>query len=340
MPVVESINVNTSRRPEPDTATIKVPKIGNLTLDTIKVYDEVIIKLGHNHDTYLPRDVFWGVVQKVGPNYPLEIVCKDWLWLVRRAWHSDPSRKLPTKNNSESFNAILTEMINDLKANDAKFEDLELLVSEDFESVKYYGEFPIGNRNFGAIFDDLLQHGWDMFMVPGTLSLWFGPRDNLPITRQQAKTPIFKSGLNIISPEIEYETASGIKKVEIRAKTDERKSNEPDGIYEPEDNDINGEVLKLELPGIDKNANFTPNKYAEMLYAINSKQGLSGHFRTFGLGYFQHWMKCKLEIGLPGKIIDNHFFPSAIDYYFSVSDGFKMDVHFENSREGGAGVSA
>ena len=340
MPVIESIEINSSRKSEPDTATIKVPRLGNLDLNTIKVYDRVVIRLGHEEGVYAPRDIFYGVVQRIAPNYPLEIICQDWLWLIRRAWYSDPAMKLPTKDNSESINAIMIELINDLKNNDEKFADLNLITSEDFNSVKYYGEFPIGNRNYGAIFDDLLQHGWDMFMIPGEKTLWFGPRDNLPIVNPQQWTPIFASGLNILNPDIKYETASGIKKVEIRAKTDKRKSKDADGTYEPSDNDKNGETLKFEIPGVDKNANFTPNKYAELMYMINSKQGLSGQFKTFGLSFFHHWHKCKLEVGLPGKYIDNHFFPSAIDYRYSSSDGFKMDVKFENSREGGASIAA
>ncbi|OQX90796.1 MAG: hypothetical protein B6D58_09475 [candidate division Zixibacteria bacterium 4484_95] len=337
VPVVESIRVNTSRKVEPDTATIKIPSIRGLELDTFKKGDEVQILFGHKNSDYGLKKVFLGMISKIGPNFPVIIEAKDWWWVIKKTWYKDEDAKLPAANLSASLNYIAQELINNPGDGAEGLEGVELITSSDYDSVEFHGEFPIGTRNYGAVFDDLLKHGWDLFIIPGTKKLWFGPRDNLVIAYpHQPMTPIFKSGLNIIDPGLDYESSSGIRKVEVWIEGKERKPKDPDGKYEPEDADKNGETLKFDIPGIKKSSEYGPDWYAKLLYDINSKKGLSGHFRTFGLGYFQHWMKCKLEVGLGGRMIDWHCFPSGIDYVYSPSDGFKMDIHFENSREGGA----
>jgi hypothetical protein len=330
----------------------------DLDLDTLRQYDEVLIMMGHAEADYALRPVFLGAISKIGPNFPLEIECKDWLWLIRRAWHKDSTAKLPVEGGSASLNSIMLELMNNPGVGAEMFDGVELITSPDYDTVKYYGDFPIGNRNYGKIFDDLLQHGWDMFIVPGTKTLWFGPRDNISINYEQMMIPIFRYGLNIISPDLEYVKSSGIAWVEVRVSGKERKSKKPDGWYPKtvefnEDGefvrfldgyigDRNGEVIKIDLQGLNL---LSADASAGMHFLINSKQGISGQIKTFGLGLFQHWMKCRLQWHTPveernGIIryspIDWHCFPSGIDYIYSPSDGFKMDVHFENSRENGA----
>lgn len=335
VPVVESIRVNTSRKVEPDTATITIPSIRGLGLDTFRKGDEVHIWFGHK-DSYGLKRVFLGMISKIGPNLPVTIEGKDWWWVIKKAWYDGIDAKYPTAGSSASLNDIAQKLIDNPGDGAEGLEGVELITSSDYDSLKFHGEFPIGTRNYGAVFDDLLKHGWDLFIIPGTKTLWFGPRDNLLIAYpHQAMTPIFKSGLNIIDPGLDYESSSGIRKVEVWIEGKERKPKDPDGKYKPKDADKNGETLKFDIPGIKKDSEYNPDKYAKLLYEVNSKKGLTGHFRTFGLGYFQHWMKCKLEIGLGGLLFDAHFFPSGIDYIYSPSDGFKMDVHFENARQGG-----
>jgi hypothetical protein len=353
IPVIESIRINTSRKPEADTATVKIPSIRGLYLDTFKKGDEISIWFGHKESDYGFEKVFLGTITRVGPNFPMTIEAKDWWWNIKKAWHKDKDAKLV----SASLNSIAQTLLTNAGDGAKGLEGVELITSTDYETVLFKEEFPIGNRSYGEIFSKLLEHGWDLFMLPGTKKLWFGPRNNITIHYQPAinRTPIFQSGLNIIDSDLTHEDSSGIRKVEIRVASKDRKSKDADGDFPKLDDsgnlidgsfkgwDNNGDTIKLEIPGLDKTIPAgdigSPDWYAKLLYDVKSKQGLSGHFRTFGQGYYHHWMKCKLEIRLYTStisytIIDQHHFPSGIDYIYSPSDGFRMDVNFENAHSG------
>ena len=105
VPAIESITVNTSRKPEPDTATIKISRMQNLNLDTLQQYDEVLIEMGHAEADYAPKPVFLGAISKIGPNFPLAIECKDWLWLIRKAWHKNAAAKMPVAPQWSRWNS-------------------------------------------------------------------------------------------------------------------------------------------------------------------------------------------------------------------------------------------
>lgn len=333
VPAIESVRVHTSRKTEPDTATIKLPTMKGLEIDTFKKGDEVSIWFGHKESDYGFEKVFLGMISKVGPNLPVTLEAKDWYWVIKKAWYVNPTENFPVNGTSESLNDIAQKLI---ASPEESLDGVEILTSPDHNNVKFYGEFPLGTRNYGEVFSKLIEHGWDLFIVPGTKKLWFGPRDNLPIAYpMQNKTPIFRSGLNIIDTDLNYENSSGIRKVEVWISGKDRKSENADGIFEPPNADKNGETKKFELPGLSNDAEFNPDDYAKMLYDIHSKTGLSGHFRTFGVGYFHHWMKCKLEVGISGLVLNWHCYPSGIDYIYSPSDGFKMDVYFDHAIEGG-----
>jgi len=344
VPAIESIRINTSRSSDPDTATIKLPTMKNLELDTFKKGDELTIWLGHKNSDYGLAKVFLGMVSKVGPNYPLSIEAKDWWWVIKRAWYKDLDGKYPTGNTSASLSDIAQRLIDNPGDGADAFEGVELITSPDYSHVKFYGEFPLGTKSYGEIFGRLLEHGWDLFIISGTKKLYFGPRNILPTitphqSQFQSRIPIFRSGLNIIESDLNYEDLSGIRQVQVWISGKDRKPKDPDGKYPldgetPDGWDKNGETKKFDIAGLSKIADFTPDNYARLLYDIHSKRGISGHFRTFGQAFYQHWMKCKLEVTLGGgKKINWHCFPSGIEYIYSSTDGFKMDVNFENTEK-------
>lgn len=359
VPAIKRIEVKTSRDSDPDTAAIDLPALRYLTKKTFAAGDEVIIKFGHSEADYGLKEVFWGLVKKVGPNMPVSLQCEDFLGNLKRCWHKDSAKKNPaTPESTASLQSIMQDMIDNMGAGAEGLEGLELVSPDNHDYPDWKGELFIGSRQYGETFEKLLQHGWDLFMLPGTQKLYFGPRNQVTIAEQQDRTPIFRSGLNVIDSNLDFEQNSGIKWVEVRAEDKERKSTPPDGYYPLEvsfddegkftgyesdyEGDKNGEIKKFDIPGISKsNAQF----YARILHDANSRKGLSGDFKTFGLGYYKHWMKCQLEVGYfrptsqsgvsvfePIEGMTGHHFPSGIDYLFSPTDGFKISVYFENSR--------
>ena len=347
VPAVESIKVHTSRKPEADTAVIRLPSMRGLGFDTFSKGDELHIWFGHAEDERGLSRVFSGTVVKLGPQLPVTLQAKDRWWLIKKAWYNDREGKL----TDAGLNAIARELFANPGEGGEALEGVELITCSAYDPVVYHGEFPLGNRPYGELFGELLKHGWDLFMLPGENKLWFGPRDNLPIAYPvEYPVPVFRSGLNIIDNDLDYRDKSGLRKVEVRASDKQRESEQPDAVYPeldgngdpagpaPEGWDRYGDTKKFEIPGLDKSIPAgRPGSaawYAKLLYTVHSKQGLSGSLKTFGLGWYHHWMRCRLDISIAGLKRDRHCYPAAIDYNFSAVDGFRMEVHFAG--EGGS----
>lgn len=347
IPAVKRIEVSTSRDSEPDTAKIEIPAMNKLDWNTFSKGDEVEISFGHKESGDPLSTCFLGQIAKIGPRMPVTIACEDFLAAFKKCWHAEPSKAIAS-DAEIGLNDLMQDLINNAGSAKEGIEGLKLLTVSDFSDIKWVGQLAIGNRSYSEVLDDILKLGWDLFMLPGTRYLYFGPRNNVDIVAVQEKTPIFRSGLNILDSDLDYISKPGVRYVEVRVSDANSKSTKPDGFYPSQikfkDNgefesflngydeigDREGKIIKQDLSGISKSQ---ADNWAKLQFDINSQKGISGSLKTFGLGYFKHWMNCKIEAGFGSYKYSAHNFPSGIDYIYSPLDGFKMTVKFESSKE-------
>lgn len=344
VPAVKSITVKTSRGGNgnrSDTASVELPSMKGLELETFRRGDLVQIKLGHQEAHDPLESVFLGVITNVGPRLPVSFEAKD-------LWHL--IRNLKLDSGKEYKDARLVDIANETsqvwksqKVGPVDLAGVNLIfVPDNFEDDKkecpydkiVAGKFYTDPRlTVEQIFNMLLKRGWDLFFLPGTKELYFGPPDTLYIIREQEQTPIFRRGLNIIDNNLEFIEGETIRKVTVwRADNDdftERINDKAKGEYEPVPPDPAGRVIEVVEPGIEADQEALDGRAEEIYWQETEKNSYSGKLRTFGLGFFKHSMKLKLEMG-DGH--DGHYFADRVDYSYSAEDGFKMDIHLDKAQ--------
>jgi len=334
VPAVKSISIKTSRKANggrADTANVELPTMMALELETFKRGDLVQIKLGHQEAHDPLESVFLGVITNVGPKLPVSFEAKD-------LWHL--IRNLNLESAKEYKDARLVDIASEISKvwKSQKIGPIDLagvnlvLTTSEKKQTLVAGKFYTDPRlTVEQVFSVLLKRGWDLFFIPGSKELYFGPRDELYVVRQQEQTPIFRRGLNIIDNSLQFIEGETIRKVIVwRADNDDftkRIDDKAKGEYEPVGADPAGRVIEVVMPGI---AQGKEEEEAEDLYwRETEKNTYSGKFRTFGLGFFKHSMKLKLEMG-DGH--DGHYFADRVDYSYSAEDGFKMDIHLDKAQ--------
>lgn len=352
VPAVKSITVKTSRGgngSRSDTASVELPSMKGLELETFKRGDLVQIKLGHQEPHDPLKSVFLGVITNVGPRLPVSFEAKD-------PWHLIRNLNLPFDFSETVYqDAKLVEIADDIsriwklsvpgsKTGPFDLRGVSLIfVPENFQDDKE--KFPYDKMIAGKFYLDprltveqafnvLLKRGWDLSFIPGTKELYFGPRNTLYIIQEQEQTPIFRRGLNIIDNNLEFIEGETIRKVTVwRADNDdftERINDKAKGEWELVGADPAGRVIEVIEPGIEANQDALDGRAEEIYWQETEKNSYSGKLRTFGLGFFKHSMKLKLEMG-DGH--DGHYFADRVNYSYSAEDGFKMDIHLDKAQQ-------
>ena len=98
---INSVTTKSSWKALADTASIKLPNLkrladGKRAEDLIHVGDTVVIKLGYDGKL---QNEFTGYVSSIKPTIPLEIICEDEMWQLKRrtvtqSWRSVKLREV------------------------------------------------------------------------------------------------------------------------------------------------------------------------------------------------------------------------------------------------------
>lgn len=330
IPVVQRVKIVSSRKEAADKATIELPMMSGLDLNTFKPHDseysgdEVTIKLGHK-ETGSIQTVFLGYVASVGPNLPVTIECED-IWSLIR----DRKRSEAYNFSSVLFSAIGQDLIDDVSEVD------DLRINAPDTSREMLDNFHVDRQSYEQIFSWLTQHsGWDFFVIPGTKTFYFGPGLYSYEHKEQLETPILRYGLNLLRTDLKWKDQSSVDEVIVHTSDADFKTRGKNlagsytkpGISDPKN------VVELFFVGIKDKA--TGDARAQEEFSKLDASGFQGRFSTFGQSGLTHSMKCRID-GVDPRHPDSPEFIERIVYNYGPSNGFKMQVHLDPAMSVGA----
>lgn len=255
-----------------DTAIIKLPtkfkiKQNNVlkyTEEAIKIGDVVTITLGYE-GKYSGVE-FRGYVKKIKPTYPLEIVCEDAFWLLRR--------KNITKNwdGATSLKEVLEEVV----------KDTEVVLADNIPDMPL-SDFIIQNANGAQVLQRLKQDFRLTSFINDDNQLYCGLTQFTNIN----ESVIYDLNNNIIKNNLEFKT-SDERNIKVRYTY-----LAPDGNTKVvEVGDVDGELRSYTTSVVSDEAQLKEMALAELNQF--KYEGLDGTITSFLIPYATRGMKAEL----------------------------------------------
>lgn len=256
---VQQVQVNTSWQKFTDTATIILPrnlKLANQPLnELIKVNDEVNIELGYDDEL---KPVFTGYVTTIKPTTPIEIMCEDAMWLLKKG---SITKTWKDTTISNILDDILPEGIN-----------------YSTKETRTIGTFTAEKQSPAQILEKIkTDYAVVSYFRDGTLIV--GGPYTLTIGEPSVT---FAFNHNIIENNLEHKKADDTK---IKVKAISNLAN--NSKLEATVGDDDGEERSLNFYDI-KDKTLLQDS-AQNLLSTMKYDGMSGSFTTFGEPLVHHW---------------------------------------------------
>lgn len=147
-PFIHSIEVKSGWRDLTDEATIKLPKIlQSSNLIDILPGQEVIINLGYED---YQHEVFHGYVKQVNPKTPLEIVCEDATYALKRVTISK------TWTGDVTLKEIIQHVIDETNSSAANEGLLDITLNDNIPEITF-SKFRIAKVNAAVVLQKLKE---------------------------------------------------------------------------------------------------------------------------------------------------------------------------------------
>jgi hypothetical protein len=296
---VHSVDIKSSFEDLTETAHVKFPR--NLSYKGTKLFigdnaifkrnDKIKIELGYDPDL---KEVFNGYITEVGENCPIELVCQDAMYVLKK-------KTIKTYSKSKTtLNALLTDI---LEGTGIEFEPLDVSL----------GSFRITNATVSKILDELKKdYGLYSYFRDGKLHC------GLPSDASKTNTEELAFEKNIINPEdLKYQLADeiSIKVVAISMQDDNSKK-------QIEVGDTDGATRTYYTYNATDAA---LKEFADLKLNAVKYTGYVGTVKTFGEPYLRHGDIVKITGGNYTSRNGNYELTS-VSRHFSVNDGYKQDL--------------
>lgn len=269
---VTSVTVTKSVHMLADTAEITMPNKFRVrenneelfTEEALKVGDVVVIKLGYT-DVYEGEE-FRGYVAKINPKVPLEIICEDAFWLLKR------------KPITRAYNdgVKLKDLLSDL------LEGTGVSLAANIPEIEL-GKYTIKNANAAKVLQKIKEDMGLTIYIDDNNELFAG----LEQTNNASEEVLYDLNYNIVENGLEYRTSED-RKIKIKYVSVDAKNNKTE--YEFGDSD--GEVRTFHTSTVKD-----PAKLKEMAEAQLKKlkyDGYEGSVKSFLVPFASRGMSARL----------------------------------------------
>ena len=291
---VQQVQISTSWQKFTDTATIILPrhlKLANQPLnELIKVNDEVSIELGYDDEL---KSIYSGYVTAVKPTTPIEIMCEDAMWLLKKGSITKTWR-----------NATISGILNDVLPDGIKN------ITNESRTI---GTFTAEKQSPAQILEKLkTDYAVVSYFKNGVLMV------GAPYSQSIGEDSVaFAFNHSIIDNNLEHKKAEDTK-VKVKAISnlaDNSKLEETVGDEDGEERTLNFYDVK------DKTL---LKQSAQNLISTMKYDGMSGSFTTFGEPLVHHWQTVEL-IDPTDEKKEGRFNIHNINRTFGM-DGYRQEI--------------
>ena len=312
------LKLTLSRQLPCDQCELILPRLDSLKL--FKENDEITINLGNDHVGM--NTIYTGLISYISPQDEPILKAEDHFKIFKE------------KRNTIGFYDTPDNIAKDI----IEHCGFEAVIPDNWDHKQH---FYWKMQTAAEALEDLSQIGWDYFCIPATKKIYFGKPYCHPEFISGSRIPIYKFGLNIISSQLEYRTASPIKKVIVYV-TDIKFRGKSIKVIEGEGEPVKIYNLQMDFdPSIQSSVNGAigqATKFAKQQIYQSEISGYFGTFKTFGNPFVMHSQKIKIED--PEKQERNgHYYIDQVVHEFSPDAGYKMEITVGGSEEAG-GTSA
>jgi len=313
------LKLTLSRQLPCDQCELILPRLDSLKL--FKENDEITINLGNDHVGM--NTIYTGLITYLSPQDEPILKAEDHFKIFKE------------KRNTIGY----YDTPDNIAKNIIEHCGFESVIPDNWDHKQH---FYWKMQTAAEALDDLSQIGWDYFCIPATKKIYFGAPYNLPVSLSPS-FPVFsfRFGLNITDSQLEYRTASPIKKAIVYV-TDIKFRGKSIKVTEGEGEPVKIYNLQMDFdPAIQSSVNGAigqATKFAKQQINQSAISGYFGTFKTFGNPFVLHSQKIKIED--PEKQERNgHYYIDQVIHEFSPDGGYKMEITVGGSEESPGGTS-
>jgi len=290
---ITSVEVAKSVHLLADTCTITMPnkfKVRNdnqelFSEEALKVGDTVIVKLGYT-DVYEGEE-FRGYVAKINPKVPLEVICEDAFWLLKR--------KPISKAYNEGVN--LKTLLEDLLSGTG------VSLASNIPEIQL-GKYTIKNANAAQVLEKIKSDMGLTIYIDDNNDLFAG----LEQTNNAGQEVLYDLNYNIVENNLEYRTSED-RKIKIKYVFIDEKNKKTELEFGDED----GEVRTYHTSTVKD-----PSKLKEMAEAQLKKlkyDGYDGNIKSFLVPFASRGMSARLVDETRPSRDGLYFIPKVVTKY-------------------------